>query len=156
MLVGVLSDSHDNLPKLGAAIEVLRALGAEHLVHAGDFVAPFAVKILAGCGISFTGVFGNNDGEKAGIRSVSPSVHEAPHAFELGGRRIVAVHDLGKLPDEARAQADVVVFGHTHKILVEPGPPLLLNPGEVGGWLEGRSTVALLDLDSLEVSILDV
>jgi putative phosphoesterase len=156
VLAGVLSDSHDNLPKLEAAVEVLRAAGAEHLVHAGDFVAPFAVKILAGGGIPFTGVFGNNDGEKAGIRRISPNVHEPPHAFELGGRHIVAVHDLAKLPDEARDGAEIVIFGHTHKSLVEAGPPLLLNPGEVGGWLERRSTVGLLDLDSLEVSILDV
>jgi len=156
MLVGVLADSHDNLPKLRAAVELLRDRGAEHVIHAGDLVAPFAVKVLVGCGIPLTAVFGNNDGEKEGIRKLSKDVHDAPHTFELDGRRIVLAHDLSKVPDKARADADVVVFGHTHRVTVEEGPPLLLNPGECCGWVEGRATVALLDLDGLEVSILEV
>ena len=40
----------------------------------------------------------------------------------------------------------MVVFGHTHKPLVERRDGVLLvNPGEAGGWLRGKSTVALLD-----------
>jgi len=156
MLVGVLSDSHDNVPKLRAAVEAFREQGAEHLVHAGDWVAPFAAKVVVECGIPFTGVFGNCDGEKAGIAKVTPNVHKPPHRFELDGRRIVLVHDLDKLPEAAREGADVVVFGHSHEVVVEKGPPLLLNPGECSGWLTEEPTVALLDLATLEVSILRV
>jgi putative phosphoesterase len=156
MLVGVISDSHDNMPKLRAAVELLRERGVEHLIHAGDWVAPFAVKVLVEAGIPFTGVFGNNDGEKTGIGRMTADVHEAPHFFDLDGRRIVLAHDPTEVPDEMRGQADVVIFGHTHLILVEKGPPLVLNPGECCGWLEGRSTVALLELDTLEVTILEV
>jgi putative phosphoesterase len=156
LLIGVLSDSHDNLPKLREAVELLRRCGAEHLVHAGDFVAPFAVKILVEAGVPFTGVFGNNDGERRGIRKLTPDVHRAPHALDLGGRRIVLVHDLGELADGADDGADLVVFGHTHQPSVEGGPPLRLNPGESSGWLTGRATVATVDLDTLEVSLLDL
>ena len=52
--------------------------------------------------------------------------------------------------------ADMVICGHTHAPTVEGERPLVLNPGEVGGWVTGRSTVALLELDTLAVSILDV
>lgn len=156
MLVGVLSDSHDNLPKLREAVALLRDRGAEHLIHAGDFVAPFAVNILVECGVPFTGVFGNNDGEKAGIGTLTPDVHEPPHAFELGGRRIVVVHDPAKLPEGLWRDADVVVCGHTHLPAVTGTGPLVVNPGECGGWVMGTCTVAVLDLDALEASIVEV
>jgi len=156
VLVGVLADSHDNLPKLRAALDLLSARGARHLLHAGDYVAPFAVKVLLGCGVPFTGVFGNNDGERAGIAKLTADIHPAPHRFELGGRRFVLVHDLDRLAPDERRDADVVVCGHTHRPEIAQGPPLVLNPGECCGWVEGRCTVALLDTESLGASILDV
>lgn len=156
MLVGVIADSHDNLPKLRAAVELLRRCGAEHILHAGDFVAPFAVKVLVDAGIPFTGVFGNNDGERTGIARMTPNIHEPPYAFELGGRRIVLTHELERVSEAARARADVVVFGHTHEAEVEGQSLLLLNPGEVCGWLTEKCTVAVLDLGALEATVLEV
>ena len=156
MLIGVISDSHDNVPKLRAAVELFRRRRVQHIVHAGDYVAPFAVKVLVQSGIPFTGVFGNNDGEREGISRLTPCIHPEPHRIELGGRRITIVHHLTKLPPEQRTGTDVIVFGHTHQPHVEAGPPLLLNPGECCGWVEGKCTVALLDTESLEVSILEV
>lgn len=156
VLVGVISDSHDNVPKLRAAVELFRRRGVQHIAHAGDYVAPFAVKVLVHCGIPFTGVFGNNDGERAGIGRLTQNIHPEPHRLELGGRRLTLVHHLTKLPPEQRTDTEVIVFGHTHQPHVEQGPPLLLNPGECCGWVEGRCTVALLDTESLEVTILEV
>lgn len=156
MLVGVIADSHDYLPKLKAGLDLFKQNGVNHVLHAGDHVAPFAVKLLLASGLPFTGVFGNNDGEKVGIGKLTRDIHPEPHALELAGRRIVLVHDLGKLLPADRAGAEIVVFGHTHQPLVEKGPPLLLNPGECCGWLTGRCTVALLDLATLDVKILDI
>ena len=156
MLVGVLADSHDRLTKLDAALELFRRRRVEHILHAGDFVAPFAVKRILACGIPFTGVFGNNDGETAGLERLAPSIFPEPHALELGGRRIILVHDLANLPPQRRKGADAIVFGHTHEPHLDPGPPLLLNPGECCGWVNNRPTVALLDLATLEATILDL
>ncbi len=156
MFVGVISDSHDNVPKLRAAVDLLRARGVEHIVHAGDYVALFAVKVLTQSGIPFTGVFGNNDGERAGIAKLTRDIHPEPYQVELGGRRITIVHHLTKLPPEERMNTDVIVFGHTHLPHVEQGPPLLLNPGECCGWVEGKCTVALLDTETLQATILEV
>ncbi|MBM4030611.1 MAG: metallophosphoesterase [Planctomycetes bacterium] len=156
MLVGVISDSHDNVPKLKAALDLFRSRGAQLVIHAGDYVALFAVKLLVNSGIPFVGVFGNNDGEREGISRLTKDIQSEPLRVELDGRRVTVVHHLSKLPPEQRAQADVIIFGHTHQPLVEPGPPLLLNPGECCGWVEGRCTVALLDTATLEVTILEV
>jgi len=62
-------------------------------------------------------------------------------------------------PEGARALAEggalrLVAFGHTHEALVERlGETLIVNPGEAGGWLYGRPTVAVVDLRELKVEI---
>jgi len=33
---------------------------------------------------------------------------------------------------------------------------LIINPGECGGWLSGKSTIALLDLKNLEAKIIEL
>ncbi len=156
MLVGVISDSHDNVPKLRAAVELFRQRGVQHILHTGDYVALFAVKVLTQCGIPFTGVFGNNDGERTGISKLTKDIHSEPHQVELGGRRVTLVHHLTKLPPEQRTDTDVIVFGHTHQVTAEEGPPVLFNPGECCGWVSGKCTVGLLDLDTLTATVVEV
>ena len=46
MKIGVMSDSHDNLPAIRRALARFEAEGAEAVIHAGDFVAPFSIKEL--------------------------------------------------------------------------------------------------------------
>jgi putative phosphoesterase len=49
---------------------------------------------------------------------------------------------------------DAVLYGHTHEFVVEKiNGKLLLNPGEVCGYLTNKSTYALLDIDSLKAEI---
>jgi predicted phosphodiesterase len=51
---------------------------------------------------------------------------------------------------------DVVVYGHTHVADIRHGPPLIINPGEAGGWLNKRSTVVVLDVRSMQAEIVDL
>jgi len=47
-----------------------------------------------------------------------------------------------------------VVYGHTHQTKVQRiGRTLVINPGEVCGYLTGKSTMALLNLKTHEVEI---
>ena len=117
MKIGVMSDSHDNLPLIRRALERFEAEGVECLIHAGDFVAPFAVKEILKFKGAAHGCFGNNDGEKAGIRKLWPAVAYPPCELRLGGRRILLTHDeasLARVPELLR-RAEVVIVGHTHK-----------------------------------------
>ena len=55
----------------------------------------------------------------------------------------------------ASGNYDIIIFGHTHKpVSQREGNTLLLNPGETGGWLTGKSTAALLDPEKLEAQII--
>jgi len=154
MKLGVIADSHDNLPMIRKAVRYFNEEApVDAIVHAGDYVAPFAVRELAGLEAPIYGVFGNNDGEHPGINQVLPQMVDPPLHLELGGRRIVVTHDIDKLPKDTKKSAEIVIFGHTHHSRINRKGNLLVNPGELGGWLTGDSTVAVIDLDTLDVEV---
>jgi hypothetical protein len=51
---------------------------------------------------------------------------------------------------------DVVVRGHTHRAEIVKSGALIVNPGEVCGYLTGKQTVALLDVPSLRAEIVEL
>lgn len=157
MRIGVISDTHDRLPTIRAGLELFRHLGIDTLVHPGDVIAPFAAKELAAFGGALHITYGNNDGEKAGLKNVLPQIVDGPYKVTLGGRSILLHHFIDWCDPADIEAADVVITGHTHAIHVEKqGERLLLNPGEACGWVSGRCTVAVLDLETLEPQILEI
>ncbi|MEM1767624.1 MAG: YfcE family phosphodiesterase, partial [Candidatus Bathyarchaeia archaeon] len=64
MLIGLMSDTHDNLPMVEKAVSLLNDRKVELVLHAGDYVAPFVIPKLRELKAKVIGVFGNNDGDK--------------------------------------------------------------------------------------------
>ena len=158
-MIGILSDTHDNLTRVRQAVRLFDDAGCDLVVHAGDFVAPFTVEELRNLRVPVRAVFGNCDGERAGLARAFQGLGEIakpPLRFEHAGRRFLVCHlDTPVERYLAEKSCDVLVFGHTHKPLIEHRDgALLVNPGEAGGWLRGRSTVALLDPASLTAEII--
>jgi putative phosphoesterase len=56
----------------------------------------------------------------------------------------------------ASGRYDLVVYGHTHRVEIREGTPLVVNPGELGGWLTGRATCVLVDLRTLRAELLEL
>ena len=138
---------------------MFRRLKVDAIFHAGDFVAPFAAKLIAPDVLDtpLYCVYGNNDGEKAGLKNILPGIVDGPLTVELAGRTIVMHHFIDWLTPQQIAPADVVITGHTHEVVNESRKgKLYLNPGECCGWVHDRCTVALLDLKTLEAQIVDV
>ena len=154
MRIGVISDTHDNLPAIERAVTFFNAQKLSFVFHAGDYVAPFAVVRLAKLTCDWRGVLGNNDGEKDGLARISDGrIVEGILRVELGGKKIAVVHDLHSL-DLATEKAQIIVCGHTHKSeLATRKARLVVNPGEACGWLSGISTVAIIDLDTATAKI---
>ena len=166
--IGIVADSHDNILMIRKAVEVFNARKVDYVLHAGDYVAPFAVKEFLRAEARLIGVFGNNDGEKKGIGKLCGDVYKPPYSIVLGGKRILLTHDISSLKQELRDTSDIVIFGHTHKSAIKRGglanflgepeivkeKPLYINPGECGGWLSGKGTVSILDLKLLEAEII--
>jgi len=160
MLIGIMSDSHDNLDAIKKAVKVFNENNVEIVLHCGDIVSPFTAQEFEKLKAKFTGVFGNNDGDKPYLlerfRNIG-ALHQDPFELEVDGRKIVMMHQP-KFIDELLKDTryDIVLYGHTHSIDIRKDNALVVNPGETGGWLTGRQTVALLDTKTLEVSVIDL
>ena len=158
MLIGVMSDSHDQLPQLRKAIEFFNARAVNIVIHAGDFVAPFSVDLLAGLSCPWIGVFGNNDGERRGLTLKSEGrIQEPPYELNLGGKSMYITHDLEDVPDRKIPGRDIIIYGHTHEPSVAlRETQLYVNPGELCGLLTGKSTVAVVDTEAMTAEIAEL
>ena len=159
-LVGIISDTHDNRRAIEKAVELFNLRGVSRVFHAGDFVAPFTVMDFSKLNCEMTMVFGNNDGERIGLYhsfSKLGTIGVGPVTAEHGGKRFILMHEPGCLDQlSAGHQADVIIYGHTHDVDVRTGETLIVNPGEGGGWLRGRATLAVLNLTTMEVAIEEI
>jgi len=160
MRIGIISDSHDNMPMIRKACELFNAREVAMVLHCGDYVAPFALNLfnqLLRC--DYGGVFGNNDGEHTGLQRIAQGrIHESPFVFTVGNWQVLVAHELASPGHEAAGQEyRLVAYGHTHAPEIKKqGKALIVNPGESGGWLYGSSTVAIAQLDSLGAEIIEL
>jgi putative phosphoesterase len=162
MKIGILADSHDHLPAVALAAEAFRLAGVAQIIHAGDFVAPFALPPMQAAGVPVTAVLGNNDGERVGLAACFAKFGwqlQPKFAFATWAGVAVAVHHEPE-PVEALARSglyQVVVYGHTHELdLRRVGATLVINPGEAGGWLTGRRSAVVLDLETLQPQVIEL
>lgn len=159
MRLGIISDTHDRVPAIEAAVEMFNRAGLEAVLHLGDFVAPFALLPFRALDAPLYAVYGNNDGERAGLERIFRDngwrLNDRPWILDLRGKRIAMLHEPSPLDRFTRAGGiDLAAFGHTHEPLVERrGGTLVVNPGEGCGWLYGAPTAAVADLDSGECEI---
>ncbi|HEY3242524.1 MAG TPA: metallophosphoesterase [Phycisphaerae bacterium] len=157
MLIGVISDTHDRLPMIDRALDLFVRRGVAAVIHPGDIVAPFAAKRLLAWKGPLHLTYGNNDGERAGLKKLLPQIQEGPLWVDLAGKRILVHHFIDWCRPEDVATADIVITGHTHEVTTHyEGRKLLLNPGECCGWVTGRCTVALLDTDGPAAEICEL
>lgn len=159
MKLGVLADSHDNRDAVGDILSVFLRQRVETILHLGDVCAPSILEPYRASGIPILGVFGNNDTDRAGLQDVSGNrFHRGPHLCEIGGRRILMAHIFDELQGEIGegGKFDLILFGHTHRPLtMRVGRALVINPGEACGFMSGRPTCAVIDLETMSARILD-
>jgi uncharacterized protein len=132
VLVAVISDTH--LPRghrtlPAACVERLRS--ADLILHAGDLVTADVLADLRALGPPVQAVHGNVDDEQ--VRRLLPSAR----LVDAGGARIAMTHDAGPAVGRLErlrlrfADADAVVFGHSHVPLHERDDSgfQIFNPG---------------------------
>jgi putative phosphoesterase len=148
MKIGIISDTHGLLR--AQVLEVFE--GVEHVLHAGDVGDPDILTELATIA-PVTAVWGNVDGWD--IRGRVPEVAR----LELGGVRIAVVHGMqfgSPTPQKVAAaypDAGLVVFGHSHRPLIQQaGPTLAVNPGSAGPRrFKDPVTVAIAEIEDGKV-----
>jgi putative phosphoesterase len=160
MRVGIMADSHDRLPAIAEIVKQMQAAGVSMLIHAGDYCAPFALRPIEEASMSLAGVFGRNDGDTQGLLAKASAgfgaeLFESPHSFEVGGQRILVVHDIGDVQPRSIDGHSIVVHGCTHiQEMKHRGDTLIVNPGEACGWLYGTPKAAIIDLDDKRVEFI--
>jgi hypothetical protein len=118
------------------------------VLHCGDGEADVVALSATFPSVRFDGVRGNCD-----LGALFP----LQRLLRIGGRRIVMTHGHayrikygvdGHLEQGHKDRADAVLFGHTHRPLVEgKGGILLVNPGSFAGRFPARrATYAILEL----------
>ena len=137
--VAILSDTHGQIcPNVMAVVAA-----CDVAVHAGDIGSSRVLSSLQSATGAVHAVRGNNDvpglwaGDELEMLGTLPRVAE----LQLPGGTLAVEHghvhgqmspDIGRLR-AAHPQARVIVYGHTHKLLVDRGEePWVLNPGAAG------------------------
>ena len=123
MIVGIISDTHGLLRS--QALEALR--GSDAIIHAGDVGREEILRALKRIA-PLTVVRGNID--------TSPWARKLPstNVFESAGTSIYVLHNIDELDlDPAAAGLSAVIFGHSHRPLIENRRGVLFfNPGSAG------------------------
>lgn len=153
MKIAILSDIHDRLDHLEAALEKAKSMGCERLFYLGDFCAPFTLRALIdGFPGTINAVLGNNDGDplflgRVEAQSENLHLHGYFADFNVRDLRIALTHS----PKIAKAvalsgQYNAVFFGHTHvaENTVLDNGTILANPGEIMGRF-GKVTFGIYD-----------
>lgn len=134
--IAVISDTHGILKP--ETVEALRE--AELILHGGDIADRKILDRLNECA-RVIAVRGNCDKEWA---------EELPQeiSFELYGKKIYMIHNKKQRSAKAE-EADIVIYGHSHKYEEkEEDGRLWLNPGSGGPRRFGKpATMAVLELD---------
>ncbi|MCB1856810.1 MAG: metallophosphoesterase family protein [Gammaproteobacteria bacterium] len=169
MKICILSDSHDHIPLLDAAVDEAKGQGAEAVLHCGDVVAPSTLKCLVKHALPIHVIHGNNTGDLYSLGQLATRsldlirYHGMDASLTLAGRRIFIVH----YPHYARALAttgnwDLVCCGHSHKIKIEKLPNIrggsthVVNPGTIGGVGNDPATYILGDLENMEFEVFEI
>ena len=165
MLIGAISDTHDNLAQIEKAVKFLNEQKVVLVLHSGDYVAGFVIPRLAKLNCPLVGVFGNNDGDhellkKRFAETSNCTIHERFTQVILDGYRIALLHGhetelLDAIVDSG--YFDAVIHGHSHmKAIEHKGKTIAINPGELCGYLTGTSSLALLDTVKNDAMLLDI
>ncbi|MGA2090547.1 MAG: metallophosphoesterase, partial [Endomicrobiales bacterium] len=151
MLVGIMSDTHENMPQIAKAVAYFNRQKVDLVIHAGDFISPMCARLLEKLEAPLVAVFGNNDGDHVVWREKIKSfgeIHDSPWEYNCQGYAFLVMHVPHAIDELAASQKyDAVVYGHTHQVDQRiVGKTVIINPGEAGGWLYDHHTIALLRL----------
>lgn len=155
MLIGIISDTHDNLPGLQKAIKILKEQNIEMLIHCGDWVSPFTLeffdKEMKDLKIPVKSVVGNNPGDtkrtmlsNLNMKNPIEWAKTVMLILDIDGKKAVVYHGddreiLSTLIDSQKY--DIVFTGHTHASRNEViGKTLVINPGNTCYACEGEIT----------------
>ncbi len=165
MRIGVIGDSHDNLKNIEKALSILTSNDVDVILHTGDIISPFSAKLFTKIETPSYFTFGNNDGEKLLLKEILSSSKNCkliwPKAsIELMNYKIILLHGEDESIVESLAESnkyDLIAYGHWHKVVNKKvNNTILVNPGELCGYLTGKASLAIIELEKKEAEIIEI
>ena len=162
MKIGILADTHDNLPNLQAALEILQTEGVTKILHCGDVCGPDTVRAMTGFEVWIAQ--GNMDRHLWLAQEVLEKLGRGRLAWlprpVLNGSSIVVIHGdneqvLGTLISSGKYA--YIFHGHTHRRRDQTvGYARVINPGALGGTRRQTRSFCILDLESGEARFVEL
>jgi len=159
MLVGVVSDTHNNIKNIKKIICLFNEKQVDLVIHTGDISKAETLRIFSDLNAPLVGVFGNNDRIEEGLEEVCKennfNFQEPPLSLCLDNRNVVVFHepDIIKNYINKHKDTDLVLHGHTHRYKEENIDDIVyFNPGESAGSLKGKNAIGLININNLEIT----
>ena len=158
MLIAILSDTHDDMPRLVRAMAMIDTLQPQAIIHCGDLCSPDMLAPLANRNAYF--VFGNNDFAHDELRAEAKRLNitclDHCGQLTLAGKTIIVMHghDHRARDRVLMANVDYLFSGHTHlQHDSRQRSTRMINPGAL--FRAREKTFATVDLvkDTVTVHI---
>ena len=158
MLVGVVSDTHNNIRNIEEIIRIFNEEDVDVVIHTGDISKPKTLRLFSRLNCSMLGVFGNNDRHEEGFEEVCKEfdfdLKDPPYSLMLGDKRIAIFHEPDLISEflKINENVDLVLHGHTHRYRQEViDDTIYFNPGESAGLIKGKNALGIIDLEELKI-----
>ena len=162
-MIGIISDTHDNIPQVLKAVQKFKERNVELVFHLGDIVAPATVLFFGGLKMKF--LKGNCDGDiemiKKKIEEISGEWLGLSAEMKIKNKSIGLCHgkDRRKLDSMINCRKfDYVLHGHTHQRRDDHvGNTRVINPGgHYNSPSQPEHTIAFLDAEKDEVEFVEI
>ena len=154
--IAIISDSHDNIPRIEQMLKMIEIKDIKTIIHCGDVCTRDTLRYLYQ---NFKGKIylsmGNSDIDheiKEKIDNVK--IFSKFGEIKINNIKIAFTHYPTKAKELAQTKKyDLVFYGHTHKPWEEEIDGIkIINPGTLAGvW--NKSTFAILDINTQKVEL---
>ena len=163
-MIGLISDTHDNIPNIIKAVKIFKENNVEFVLHLGDVIAPATIKFFKGLDIRF--IKGNCDGAdieklKKKIDDINGKFYNVLKKLKYKDKILMLFH--GKPEEELdelinRQAYDYVIHGHTHEKRDDKFENTrVINPGAHYLSPEQKEhTIAILDVEKDNLEFIEV
>ena len=156
MLIGVVSDTHNNIRNIKQIIALFNNEDIVSVIHTGDIASEKALDQFSALNAKLIGVYGNNDRNESGLEDIAKKYsfkfQNPPKAIKIMDKQIAIFHEPEEIDSFILKNpgVDLILHGHTHRYRNEViNDTLIFNPGESAGMLKGKNAIGIVDLRNL-------
>jgi hypothetical protein len=159
-VIGIISDTHEDVRMIRKAVRIFKERAPTFVIHCGDIISPPVLEHFAGIALRI--VFGNNDGERSGLKKKCSELGfygiDETLTFTHAGKTFFVNHGTRPSTIEQAAdsqQYDYVLHGHTHEQRNElRGKTRIVNPGAL--FSADTYSIAFLEPETGAVEFVEI